>query len=199
MRVHMMIAAILLTPVVAYAQATSGAQAGMTAAAGAHASTPIPSNFTAAGRAQLKATYARARQEHVPEAVIASRVAEGEAKHASERAVVTSAAKVETNMESARGAMMAAGRHPTDDEVRASAYAMDRGVTKAQIVAMARRTPSDRSLAVAFDAVTGLNQNGVQLNRALTEVQAKLDAHASDAAITSLVTQAKAGVKLGGG
>jgi hypothetical protein len=75
---------------------------------------------------------------------------------------------------------------------------MERGVTKAQIGTMARHAPRGRSLTVSFDAVTKLNENGMQLTSALTQVQAKLDAHASDAAITSLVTQAKAGLKVGG-
>lgn len=198
MRVPMIAAALLLMPVAAYAQATGGARAGASASAEAQTSARVPSGFSASGRAQLEATYARAREQHVPEAAISSRVAEGEAKHASERATLASAAKVEGNMESARGAMVGAGRHPSDAEVQAGAYAMERGMTKAQIGAMAKRTPPDRSLTVAFDAVTQLNENGVRLTSALTAVQAKLDAHASDAAITSLVTQAKAGIKIGG-
>ncbi len=200
MRIHIIAAAMLLTPVAMLAQATGQAQAGVRAAAHANASAAsVPAGFSAAGRARLEATYARARADHVPEAVIESRVAEGEAKHASERAVIASAGKVETNMESARAAMVASGHDPDDAEVRAGAYAMERGVTKAELGTMARRAPRGRSLTVAFDAVTRLNENGVGLNSALTQVQAKLDAHASDAAITSLVTHAKVGVKLGGG
>lgn len=199
MKITMIAAAMLFTPGMLIAQATGSATAHVQASATTHASSTVPSTFSAAGRTRLEATYARARMEHVPEAVIASRVAEGESKGASEHAIVASAARVETHMESARAAMTAAGRHPTDAEVQAGAYAMERGVTKAQIGAMARRAPDDRSLAVAFDAVTRLNENGVALNSALTAVQAKLDAHASDAAITSLVTHAKGGVKIGGG
>jgi hypothetical protein len=198
MRIHIIAAAIVLAPVAVLAQGTGATQAGMNATASANASARIPAGFSAAGRAQLEATYRRARTDQVPEAVVASRVAEGEAKHASERAVIASAAKVETHMASARAAMVAAGHHPSDAEVQAGAYAMERGVTKAQIGTMARHAPRGRSLTVSFDAVTKLNENGMQLTSALTQVQAKLDAHASDAAITSLVTQAKAGLKVGG-
>jgi len=202
MRVHMIVAALLVTPAIVAAQATGRAQgsANAAAAAHAHAAAPsVPADFSASSRVRLEATYARAREHHVPESAIQNRVAEGEAKNASERAVVASAAKVETNMEDARAAMVAAGHDPDDDEVQAGAYAMERGVSKAQIGTMARRAPRGRSLTVAFDAVTRLNEHGVGLTSALTQVQAKLDAHASDAAITSLVTKAGAGVKLGGG
>ena len=198
MRVHFIAAALALAPVTALAQSSS-AQANARASVAAHASAPVPSDFSASGRARLEATYARAQREHVPESAIADRVDEGETKGASEHAILAAAARVETNMESARAAMIAAGRQPDDDDVRAGAYAMERGVTQAQIRTMARHAPPNRSLAVALNTVTELNENGMQLNSALTEVQGKLDAHASDAAITSLVTRGKAGVKLGGG
>jgi hypothetical protein len=198
MKVFMIAAAVLLAPAVLAAQATGTAKADVHASAAGQVTPTVPSTFSAAGRAHLEATYARARQAHVPESAIQSRVAEGEAKGASEGAVVKSAATVETNMESARTAMVAAGRHPSDAEIQAGAYAMERGVTKTQIGTMAHRAPADRSLTVALDAVTQLNENGVALNSALAAVQTKLDARASDAAITSLVTQAKAGVKIGG-
>jgi len=148
---------------------------------------------------KLEATYARAREHHVPQEVIDHRVAEGEAKGASEGDIVKSSARVEGNMEAAQEAMVKAGHHPSDKEIEGGAYAMERGVTEAQIQTMAARAPSGRSLDVAFDAVTKLSESGMPVNTALIQVQSKLDAHASDAAIGSLVTKAQGGIKVGGG
>ena len=69
-------------------------------------------------------------------------------------------------------------------------YAIERGYTSAQVEAIAKSTPSDRSLVVAFDVLTELVARGVASEDALAQVQSKLEARADDAQIQGLVTAA---------
>jgi len=184
----------------AHANAQADAHANAHAAMNTDAQATVPPGFSASARGQLQATYARAREHNLPEAAIQHRVAEGQAKGAAQAAIVASAGKVEANMEAAQQAMVKAGhQHPTDAEVESGAYAMERGVTSAQIGSMAAHAQNGRSLDVAFDVLTKLSDKGIPVTNAVTQVQAKLDANASNAAITSLVTKAKGGVRAGGG
>jgi hypothetical protein len=188
---------LLLAPAALLAQASGSMQA--SAHANANANVHVPASFSASGRTQLEATYARAREHHVPQQAIEHRVAEGQAKGASEAEILASSNKVEANMESAQEAMIKAGHKPSDAEVESGAYAMERGVTSAQIQTMASHASSGRSLDVAFNVLTKLSDQGIATANAVAEVQSKLDAHASDASITSLVAKGKGGVKIGGG
>lgn len=203
-RIRMLTMALALAPAVAFAQAQKPAKApastaatsqprGTSAAAqakasaNAEASFNTPKGWSADGAAKLEATYAAAKSRDLPREPIAHRVAEGSAKGASQTTILASAGKMESNMEATQDAMVAAGRpHPSPEECERGAMLMERGVTKAQIETMTKRTPSDRSLVVAFDVLGRLAARGVPVTQALTQVQAKLDARASDQAIISL-------------
>ena len=166
--------------------------------ANANASFKAPERFSAKGRARLESMYSEARARGTSEAAIARRVAEGEAKGASEAQVLVAAGRVKTDMEMTQEAMLAAGRaKPSSDECARGAMLMERGVTSAQIETMARRTPSERSLVVAFDVISQLAAQGVPVTQALARVQAKLDSRASDAALLKLAGGASAGVGAG--
>lgn len=197
MKLTITMAALLLAPAALAAQGSAAAHAD--AHANVHARMMVPANFDAGSRTRLEATYARAREHDVPEEAIEHRVAEGQAKGASDAQIVAAAGKVEANEEAAQEAMVKAGHHPSDREVEAGAYAMERGVTKAQIGALVRHAPPGRSLDVALDVLARLNEQGVPVTTALARVQSKLDAHASDAAIGSLVAKGSGVVKIGGG
>lgn len=162
--------------------------------ANANASFNAPERFSDKGRAKLEGMYAEARARGTSQAAIAKRVAEGEAKGASEAQILVAASRVKTDMEVTQEAMLAAGRpKPSEAEVERGALLMARGVTSAQIEAMARRTPSNRSLVVAFDVVSQLATQGVPVTQALARVQAKIDSRASDAALLKLSGGATAG------
>lgn len=200
-KLSMTMSLLLLAPAAMLAQGQGNVHASAQARAHAnvHSNVQVPATFSANGRAKLEATYTRARDHHVPEEAIEHRVAEGQAKGASETQILASSSKVEANMEAAQEAMIKAGHHPSNDEVESGAYAMERGVTQAQIGTMAAHAQSGRSLTVALGVLTKLSDQGVPVSNAVAQVQSKLDAHASDAAITSLVTKAKGGVRVGGG
>jgi len=188
-----LVPAALCAQVSGQAQAGSQAQASGQAQVDASAEFKAPSGFSAEASAKLEAMYAEAREHHVPRRAIARRVEEGRAKGASEAVIIASAAKVKANLEATQDAMVSAGRaHPSDEECERGASAMERGVTKAQIRAIAKSTQGDRSLVVAFDVLAKLTLNGVPGDQAVAQVQAKVSAGASDASLTSLVTAAAA-------
>ena len=174
---------------------TTSSRTAASAGADARAKATIaaPKGWSAEGAAKLATMYQEADSEDVPRKPIADRVAEGHAKGASEATILTSADHVHANLVAAQKAMVAAGRKPTQDETARGASAMEHGVTSAEIETMARKTPNDRSLVVAFDVLGKLAARGVPVTNAITQVQGKLDARASDAALVSLV--AKAGRK----
>jgi hypothetical protein len=183
---------ILLAPAALFAQAggQAGAQAGSATtartggtAASANASATAqatgefraPSSFSAEGQAKLNAMYAEAKEHKVPREPMAKRVDEGRAKGANETAVIASAGKVKANLEASQEAMVAAGRsHPSDEECARGESAMERGVTKAQITAIAKSAPGDRSLVVAFDVLTRLAARGVPVTQAVAQVQTNM-------------------------
>ena len=162
--------------------------------ANANAAFNAPERFSASGKARLEAAFAAARARGLPEEPMARRVAEGEAKGAAESEIIAAASEVKAQMEITQEAMLAAGRtHPSGDEISRGAMLMAHGVTSTQIETMARRTPSNRSLVVAFDVVSQLSAQGMPVGQALSRVQAKLDARASDAAIRALSPSATLG------
>jgi hypothetical protein len=176
---------LLLVPAALAAQVGAQAQASAAARFGA------PSGFSADGSARLDTIYAEARARHVPQEPIARRVAEGRAKGASEGAIIASADDVRLNLEVARAAMIAGGRpHPNDEECARGAAAIERGASGAQIRAIAKSAPRDRSLVVAFDVLARLTRNGMPADRAAAEVQSGVRGGATDASLTTLATAA---------
>lgn len=175
------------------AKTSSGTNVSANASATAQAKGEFraPSSFSAEGQAKLNAMYAEAREHHVPREPMAKRVDEGRAKGASETAVIASAGKVKANLEASQEAMVAAGRqHPSDEECERGEAAMERGVTKAQITAVAKSAPHDRSLVVAFDVLAKLAARGVPVTQAVAQVQTNMTSGASDAALSALATAA---------
>jgi hypothetical protein len=166
----------------------NGASVAGSASASASGEFRAPSDFSAAGAAKLDAMYAEAKEHHVPREPMASRVAEGQAKGASEATIIASAGHVKANLEATHDAMVAAGRsQPSDEECARGASAMERGVTKVQIEAIAKSTKGDRSLVVAFDVLGKLAAGGMAVNQAVAQVQQNVSSGASDATLTALV------------
>jgi hypothetical protein len=97
--------------------------------------------------------------------------------------------RARAKMDAARDAMIAGGRMlPSNQEVERGGWAMERGVTRAQITAIARSTEGDRSLLVAFDVLAKMTAHGVPAARAAAEVQANVTSGASDATLVALLT-----------
>jgi len=95
-------------------------------------------------------------------------------------------------LDAAKAALVRAGRaQPDQQDVTLAAKAMERGATDAQIEALAKHAPADRSLAVSFNVLTTLAVRGVPLDSAVASVASKLDANASDEVIASLAGSVK--------
>lgn len=191
---------LLLAPAALIAQAsgqaggatpakTSGASAAADVSASANSEYRVPAGFSAKGKAELDEMFAEAKEHRVPREPMAHRVAEGHAKGASETTIIASTGKVKANLEATQEAMIAGNRmHPSDEEIERGESAMERGVTKAQIQAIAQSTQGDRSLVVAFDVLAKLAVKGVPVGQAVAQVQSNVSKGASDAALTALVT-----------
>ncbi|HEY8175840.1 MAG TPA: hypothetical protein VIF32_09120 [Gemmatimonadaceae bacterium] len=188
-----------LVPAALAAQVAAGASAQSHTKADARIGKGTSASVESSTSADAEISAARARG--LPERPIRRRVAEGRAKGASDAQLAVSARTMRLTLESAEEAMVSAGRaRPSGDEIERGAYAMERGYTSAQIQAVTRSAPSDRSLVVAFDVLARLQGRGVPVGRALAQVESKLASRASDASIDALVsanTNANANVGAG--
>jgi hypothetical protein len=120
------------------------------------------SNVQASSSVAVDAEVAAARERGLPTRPIERRAAEARAKGRTEAQAALAAGRMRANLESAHDAMVRAGRpSPSNDEVERGAHVMERGYTSAQVEAVARSAPSDRSLVVAFDVLTRLAARGV--------------------------------------
>lgn len=155
----------------------------------------VPNQFSADARAKLEASFKAARAKNLPEQPMQRRIAEGQAKAASEAQIVASVQKTEARLEASQSALVRAGRtNAQPQDVEAGADAMEQGATEAQVETLAQHTPSDHSLVVAVDVLSKLVARGLPVSQALAQIQAKLDAGASDEAIGSLASSANVGV-----
>jgi hypothetical protein len=142
---------------------------------------------SAAPAMSVAAELTAARGRNLPEEPIRRRVAEARLKGASEAQLAVAAHKVRVTMDAAMEAMVTAGRgNPSAEEIERGGSAMEVGYSSNQIQAIVKAAPSGRSLVVAFDVLTRLNERGVPAAKALAQVQAKLEARQSDASIDAL-------------
>lgn len=211
MRTKLMFLALVLLPATVLAQASAQASSTANSKASAQSkqatataneklsgrvSFEAPHDWSAEGKAKLEAMFKEAQDKDVPREPIAQRVAEGRTKGASEATILANCDKVRVNLESSHEAMVRAGRKPTLKETSEGANAMERGVTDTQLEGMAKHTPSDRSLVVALDVLTQLAARGVPVDNALTQIQGKIDARATDTQIRGLLSfSANAGTR----
>ena len=178
---------MVLVPAVVAAQASVGASAQTQTQTSASAQVGR-SNASVESQTSVEGEIAIARAHRVPDRPIRRRAAEGRAKGASEAQMAASARTLRLELEAAYDAMVRAGRdRPSDGEVERGASAMEHGYTAAQIEAVAKSAPSDRSLVVAFDVLTRLSERGVPVTKALAQVSTKLESRAPDAEIDAIV------------
>jgi hypothetical protein len=200
----MLTIALSLTPALALAQTSGSVRAD--ARAGAGVKTPAATSsgtarattrteLSPAARARLETTFREAERQEMPQEPIRARVAEAQVKGATEAQIVAAGARALDRLGAAHSAMVRAGRtRPNDEEITRGAEVLERGTTSAQLQALVTRAPADRSLSVALDAVLTLADRGTPVAQAMTQVQSRLAAGASDAAIASFATRGAAGV-----
>jgi hypothetical protein len=115
--------------------------------------TPDPmQGFSAQGRIQAEATLQAAREGGLPQQPLYAVMLEGQAKGAAEAQMLEAEQETLDRLAVAQGALVEAGRaEPTDAEVTHGASLLAQGMTRAELGAIAERTPSDQSLVTAFD------------------------------------------------
>lgn len=191
-------AALAIVPALAQAQTTVQAQTQVNA--NVQARTPrTETRLSAEAQSRVDANLRAARERKLPEQAIRSRVAEGQAKGASEAQIVAASGRTFVDLQSSFDAMVRGGHaQPSDAEVTRGSQLLARGYTSANIEAVARKAPSDRSLVVAFETLTSLQAQGVSVARAVAQVENRLAARASDMDLRGLAVNANAAAALTG-
>ncbi len=170
-------------------------------ASGSQAATSSSSERRLSADAQSKvdANLRIARERKLPEEPIRQRVAEGQAKGASDAQVAAASGRTLLDLQGSFDAMVRGGHTtPSAAEISRGASLIARGYTAVHLEGVARNAGSDRSLTVAFDVLTSLQARGVSNTNAVAQVESQLAAHASDAQIGALATNASASAGLTG-
>jgi hypothetical protein len=194
-------ATLVLVPALVHAQARAKGEAGVQVQSDANvdASAGSRSTLSASAQARVDADLRAARERDLPEQPIRRRVAEGQAKGASEASIVMASGRALAELQTSHDAMVSAGRkHPSSEETARGAQLVARGYTSAQLEAVARRAPSDRSLVVAFDALASLRSRGMSTANAAAQIEQRLAARASDAELRDLAVNANAAARADG-
>ena len=143
--------------------------------------------------ARVLAVIADARAHGLADAALAQRAlkfaARGIPAADIERSVAEQArrqARVQTLLASSRGAA------PAGDEIEAGAEAMREGLDGHDVSALAKTAPSGRSLTIPLYVLGSLTSHGLASDQALSRVQQRLAAGASDADLEALPQDAAA-------
>ena len=208
MRKITLAASLLVAPAITQAQASVQAQSQTTVstsaspakrATAAQVSSATSSSTSLSGtrehqlsadaQSRIDADLHVARERKLPEEPIRQRVAEGQAKGAGDAQIVAASGRTLVDLQSSFDAMVRGGhRSPGDAEVSRGASLLARGYTSVQLEGVARKAPSDRSLVVAFDALTSLQARGVATTNAVAQIEGQLAARATDAQLLGLAT-----------
>lgn len=128
------------------------------------------------------AVIARARSRDLPAEALADRALKFAAKGVQPALIQQSVTEQEQRMEQVSSVLrQARGTQPSGDEVEAGAEAMRKGVDGAKVSALAKSAPSGRSLAVPLYVIGSLIDRGLPSDSALSRVEQRLQARASDA------------------
>jgi hypothetical protein len=183
--------ATLVTVVLTAMPALLAAQATGTSNGEVQSKINIPSTYSAESHTKIEAAFSAAHTKNLPDQILRDRLTEAQATNAAEADVVASIDKLESQLDETQQALVQAGRqNPTADEITAAATSMGRGLTAAQISALAKGAPADRSLVVSFNTLNKLAARGQPIDQAIASVQAKLEAKATDDAIATLAGDA---------
>jgi hypothetical protein len=130
---------------------------------------------------RVLAVIAKARSRDLPADALENRALKFAAKGVAPDAIERSVAEQEVRMEHVRDTLQSArGRKPSGDEVEAGAEAVRKGVDGAKVSALAKSTPSERSLAIPLYVIGSLVDRGLSSDSAFKRVQERLRLRASD-------------------
>lgn len=147
---------------------------------------------------QVIAAMENARNQALPEQAVANLALEGVAKGRSAEEVLAAVETLVGDLTAAQDAIQAAGRAPEAGEVEAATAAMRMGVDGDAISELAQSQPSGRSLAVPMLVLGSLTERGLPSDEALTQVAARLEERADDAALVGDMAEMAPGMAQGG-
>lgn len=127
------------------------------------------------------AVIAKARAQQLPAEALENRALKFAAKGVKPDAIERSLVEQEARMEHAKAILdESRDRKATDDEIDAAAEAMRKGVDGSKVAELAKSAPSGRSLAVPLYVIGSLVDRGLHSDAALSRVEERLRARASD-------------------
>jgi len=130
---------------------------------------------------RVLARIADARARELPAAALENRALKFAAKGVPAADIERSVSEQADRMQRAKDAIeKGRGKRASGDEVDAGADAMRKGVDGAQVSALAKSSPSGRSLAVPLFVIGSLVDRGLPSDAALARVQERLQQRASD-------------------
>lgn len=188
-RLTLLGAMTLLVPGLAGAQAgnkprpaaSPATQAEVEAKARAEAEAATLAGVTPMVATRLRAILDAAAHDSLPTEPILDRIAKAKAQGAAEGAIIAESERALGRMKMAQAAMAGAGRAPpSPEELIRACSVIERGVTAAQLEALASKAPAQRPIRAAFEVLNELIDRGVPVERALTEVGTRLAAGDSD-------------------
>ena len=136
------------------------------------------------------ARIADARARELPAAALENRALKFAAKGVAPAEIERSVAQQADRMALAKAVLTPArGGDVADEEVEAGAEALRKGVDGAQVSALAKSSPSGRSLAVPLYVIGSLVDRGLPSDEALRRVQEKLQTRSSDADLERMTAE----------
>lgn len=189
MRTKALLLALVLVPGVAVAQ--TQAAGGTTTSVQSSAVTDafnradVLNKMSPEGQAHMQALLDHAQGQHLPTDVLLNLVAEGQVKGQAETAILAAATRMEDQLQVAQQTIVDAGHaDPTPQETTQAQQAMAQGVNGSQLAAVVRAAPKDRPLSAAFAALTELQAQGLPVDQAVAQVQARLQSGVPDAGLS---------------
>jgi hypothetical protein len=130
------------------------------------------------------ATIADARAHSLPAAALEQQALRLSRKGAKPADIEKSVDRSAADMKQSKTALEKAGRKPSNDEVLAGSALIGRGVDGSKVSAMAKQSPSGRSLTVPMYVIGSLMDRGLKSDAAIAKVSARLAQHATDKQLT---------------
>ncbi|MES2180201.1 MAG: hypothetical protein V4550_20260 [Gemmatimonadota bacterium] len=142
---------------------------------------------------RVLAVIEKARSRDLPADALENRALKFAARGVNPSAIERAVAEHAARMEEVRETLLSArSRKPAGDEIEAGAEAVRKGVDGAKVSALAKSTPSGRSLAVPLYVIGSLVDRGLPSDSALRRVQERLTKRASDVEIEKLPDEVRA-------
>lgn len=189
MKTLLMLTATLAPPIAIAQQSDPPISAGVTVQPDPQTEAAVLAKFSGKTRTKLEAILVTAKGKNLPSKPLVDRMSGGKASGVADADIVGATNLLMGRLETSQRTLVQAGRRSPDArEVAFGAAILERAATPAQLEAVIRTAPANRSLVVALEVLTKLSDRGLMIDNALAQVSSKLAAGAGDSEITSLLS-----------